>query len=373
MTMPGDANFLLPCRRSRQFESYCNPEYSRRLKPAARSGFTLVELLVVISIIALLVALLLPAFASIRSSAKKTQAVSMFGALDSAINLYRGEQALGGALPPSGTDNQGGSPPDSTMLADPTQAAGAMIQISGANLLAFALVGADLRGTPGFRDANRNGFWADDTYGGTSSPSGLYGVDMTTLDPKHTRYPSSGSYVDDNMKNKNVKSLQVLLDAGNILSWTDPSAPASGTPVQTGTSVQPLFVDPWERPILYYRANKAGGLMLWDGPAPGIYRHRDNEIITGSNPGSLKGMDFGGSLRLNGTMSDVGGSLSPPRNPTTKIQELPAYAGTFAKFIHNPKVTTTNEPVKKDSYLLISAGEDAVYGTGDDIVNWAKE
>lgn len=338
------------------------------------AGFTLVELLVVISIIALLVALLLPAFSGIRTQARTTQTTGLFNALDSAINLYRNEQALGGGLPPSASDNAS----DSRLIADPFSASVSNIAVSGAHMLASALVGADLRGTPGFKDVNRDGVWWNDTHkmdGATTGQQGLYAVDSTTLDPRHTRYPSSGSYVDDAMKSKHVTTLQTLLNDGKIFSWTDPAAPSSGATPTAGTSVQPLFVDPWDRPILYYRANKAGRRMLWDGNTPGIYRHADNNIITGSKQNSLKGVDFGGGLQaVNTTMSMIGDAECPAADPASaKVQEDPKFNGTLARFIHNPKVTAVNEPVRKDSYLLISAGEDAVYGTSDDIVNWPRE
>ena len=36
----------------------------------------------------------------------------------------------------------------------------------------------------------------------------------------------------------------------------------------------------------------------------------------------------------------------------------------------NPKITTKEWPHRPDSYILISAGPDGLYGTGDDITNF---
>ena len=53
-----------------------------------RAGFTLVELLVVISVIALLSAILLPVTASVRGYARRVHCLSNLGQLSKAINLY---------------------------------------------------------------------------------------------------------------------------------------------------------------------------------------------------------------------------------------------------------------------------------------------
>ncbi len=52
------------------------------------AAFTLVELLVVIAIIAVLAALLFPAFSSARANAQRTQCVSQIGSLGKALLLY---------------------------------------------------------------------------------------------------------------------------------------------------------------------------------------------------------------------------------------------------------------------------------------------
>ena len=61
---------------------------TRRSPLCRESAFTLVELLVVIAIIAMLAALLFPAFASARANAQRTQCVSQIGSLGKALLLY---------------------------------------------------------------------------------------------------------------------------------------------------------------------------------------------------------------------------------------------------------------------------------------------
>lgn len=56
-----------------------------------RHGFTLIELLVVIAIIAVLAAILFPAFAKAKSQARQTQCVGNFKQIGSAIILYMGD------------------------------------------------------------------------------------------------------------------------------------------------------------------------------------------------------------------------------------------------------------------------------------------
>ena len=64
---------------------------------------------------------------------------------------------------------------------------------------------------------------------------------------------------------------------------------------------------------------------------------------------------------------------SPSPNPSAAAGDVLGNAdfdNSLARFILNHKVTARNEPVNKDSYLLISPGPDALWGTEDDITNF---
>ena len=343
-------------------------------KPGPSGGFTLVELLVVIAIIGILVSLLVPAISRIRTQAKITATTAEFSSLDSALEAYRADGISEGVLPPSRSDFT-----DYQRIADPLSPAAAMVpntKISGAHLLVHAMVGADLLGTPGFRDFDRNGIWANDTH---AAADGAYEVDQTTGEILRPRYGGAG-YVSDKMREK-VKTLEELEDEGVIVSGQVASAIATAT-----TAVQPLFVDAWGRPILYYRANPGATFMIGnDSGAPGIYNQPDNGIITGSDAGDVydsAGLDFGaGPLSDDHTklhkISHVDGAY-PPLRPdivggVNQVLEDGEYDNSFARFILDPKVRARNTPVRKDTYLLISAGADAIYGSTDDIINWTKE
>ena len=73
----------------------CRPTRGR---PFARHGFTLVELLVVIGIIALLVSILLPALATAREQAQRTACLSNLRSLGQAVAVYQAEHK--GVYPP---------------------------------------------------------------------------------------------------------------------------------------------------------------------------------------------------------------------------------------------------------------------------------
>ena len=65
---------------------------SRRLGPALRRGFTLVEILVVIGIICLLLALLFPAFQGVRERARQSACLSNLQQVYLAVRLYKDDE-----------------------------------------------------------------------------------------------------------------------------------------------------------------------------------------------------------------------------------------------------------------------------------------
>ncbi len=334
-----------------------------------RSGFTLIEMLVVVAIIALLVGILLPSFTAVRTNAKKTQTLAQFNALATGLELFRKEQTIGGSLPPSASDNTS----DFMLIANPRKSKSTennngrdSVRITGAHLLFQAMVGADQLGTPGFRDRNHDGEWWNDTHDtprAGNNPGGLYAIDPATGKEEVNRFGGAG-YVDDKMT-----------AAARSLDALDPEGLSA---VGDAAVDEPMFVDSFEMPILYYRANRSLYRMTTDVQAenPGIYRQQDNAIITGTDNGTqqFEGLDFGPG-KVNGRFHEIKIALSPaPTDPEDEVcdEGLP-YVGSFARFICDHSIRARPTPVRRDSYLLISAGPDNRYGTEDDITNWDRK
>ena len=115
--------------------------------------------------------------------------------------------------------------------------------------------------------------------------------------------------------------------------------------------------------------------MTGNAENSGIYWQEDNGIITGTEGGITDhaGLDFG-SGRINGRYHAIAVATSPdPITPIATVLTDDPYVDSFARFILDPSVMARRAPVRKDSYLLISAGPDGRYGTDDDVTNWTKD
>lgn len=326
-----------------------------------RRGFTIVELLIVIAIIALLISIALPSFRKAREQAKKVATQSTITSISSSLELYRGEQALGTKYPPSQSDEPAG-------IDDPFDPSTQPVKVTGASLLVLALAGPDQNGTAGFFGVG-GGTWASNL---SAKPN-----DGELYDPNGNA-PRYGPYAEGKLL-ESIEPIRATDFSGNDIGLEPQGIARPNSDLVDHEKEQRFFVDEFKRPILYYRARSAARNMITDpNGAIGIYDHRDNSLLTGGvEPGTKSavrsGVQFtsqphraGAFHRINTTRFD--GDANFGIAPATGDKgALP-----FDAYIIDPKSTVTARPVNPSTFLLISAGADGYYGTKDDVKNWGN-
>ncbi len=349
---------------------------------AGRPAFTLVELLTVVAIIALLVGILVPAVSAVRRNARNTASQTVLGSLSTAIDAFKADQRVGGAYPPSASDcPRNVRPPGQFNVMNPYRAQGVpgeAIRMTGAGLLVWALAGADLLGTPGFRPFNPSSqYWSQDTKATEDDANTAYGLSSAGRRPLN---PRAGPYVD--LSKVRVTRFNTADKSFDIEAEVE-ARQRSGLPRVNRT--HPMFLDAFGFPILYWRADPAGS-RLADAPSRrildhrdpekrGIYHSGDNDFLIGP-PLDGGGPDLGDPqiLVLRPTKEDLSRlhkirHKDPGTDDAKDIDQNANFRG-FWKYVRNKDVSIRLTPQNPDTYLLASPGEDGIFGTADDITNF---
>jgi prepilin-type N-terminal cleavage/methylation domain-containing protein len=281
-----------------------------------RTGFTIIELLAALGIIALMAGLLLPALSMVRRAAKETKQKAQFTTISLALTTFK---------------NDYGDYPPSYWTLSPVP--GPSDNYCGAQKLTEALLGWDLLGF------HPNSAWRADGLDAGNGPG--------TYDPAKAR-DNDGDGVPDSFDERKGHYLELsttnAFRLGNIFNNTAPLAPnpfvlcdafgakkvmlANGKTARAGA------------PILYYRANTSGRTIRE------IYEALDNDTI-----------------------------VMIKQQADNKVHPLARPAGPYQYFydyIRDPKISARPWPYRPGSYILISAGVDGLYGTGDDIRNFGN-
>jgi prepilin-type N-terminal cleavage/methylation domain-containing protein len=290
-------------------------------------GFTLVELLTVLAIITMLVGLLVPSLNMVRRIAKETKQKAQLASVEGALTTFRNDY---GDYPPSDAWDY--------VLDEP-------LPYCGAQKLAEALLGWDLMGF------HPRSTWTAD------------GGGPPVYDPPKTR-DVDGDGIADTLYERRGRYLE--LEAANAFRLGGPEGLFTNLgPLEPATFVLCDVFGGVKRirmggktykagsPILYYRAKTSSRAL--DGATAAserIYDHHDNLDIIGA-------ADWADDNILNHPLREMAffyGTAGPPP---------------ILGYIQDPKVATP-WPYRPDSYLLITAGADGIYGTGDDICNFGN-
>lgn len=279
-----------------------------------KAGFTIVELLTVMSIIVILIGLLVPALNMAKQYAKKLKQMAMFHSIDAALELFNNEFD--------------GYPPSDALDPDDEPYCGAM-------KLCEAMMGQDLLGFHTNSVYKESGLNSDDSVD-------LYPADPDPDNLKARRGPFLPS------ESANAYQMEEIYDDdytpfdANDFVLCDVYTRNMQSGKKTGM------------PILYYKANTANSMHdpnnvpgTPDGSTTNIYNIWDNQQLV------YLGKPW------------VSGSPSDPEKQHSLFQ-----ADTFYELTKSHKITTAVRPYRADSYILLSAGFDGEYGTADDIFNF---
>jgi prepilin-type N-terminal cleavage/methylation domain-containing protein len=323
--------------KNRQKQVYGQIAKSPALNKLVR-GFTLLEILTVIVIIAILIGILMPALAQIKRIAKETKQKAQLGSIDVGINLYKNDF---GEYPPShGYDDSAGN---SYRPAD--------YAYCGSQTLAEAMFGQDLLGfhpdsvyrADGWR---KNGTSiADDLYPDPFDPVNN-AAHKSNLDSRKDAYldrTNISVFMPRRIFNKDTSSGFLKLEPDRYVICD--VFTAVSRKIKIGGMEKTYKIG---TPVLYFRANPSA-------ENPQLIPHNDPlELVK-----NIYNWSDNSHLISLGTIID-----GKPHSLWTVNGER------FYGFIGDPMISNLTRPVRLDSFLLISAGSDGLYGTKDDICNF---
>ena len=273
-----------------------------------KTGLTVVELLIVLGIIAILVGLLVPALSAVKNMARETKQKAQFSTIELALAAFK--------------NDYGDYPASANLTGD----------YCGAQKLSEALLGWDLLGF------HPKSAWRSD---GRDA-----GGETGTYDPAQTR-DNDGDGVPDTLSERKGPYLELAtvsaFKLGDLLS-SGQLAPDTYVMCDVFSMKKVVLPDGSTAkagtPILYYRANTSQKLIR------DIYNVLDNDAL----------------VAMKATMDRKIHNLAITDNQ----YEF------FYDYITDPKVEARVWPYRPESYLLISAGIDGLYGTRDDIKNFGN-
>ena len=313
-----------------------------------RKAFTIVELITVVSIIALLMAIVMPALSAAKRQARKVACKSIITALETGVEQFRTDH---GFYPPSSVEVQ----PLGTSSYNDMNSSGPVTN-TGSHRLAEAMFGFDQLGY------QENRYYAIATAGVNAGKP---------VDASGNLVKRSSNYIATD--NLNISTLpNIAADGGFTPAGTFTTS--GGTSISVPAAWQnynPIITDglkgDMSLPFLYFKASKRGVFIESRGSFAGIYNFDDNRAIT--------------TTAFNGSLCDEILLNSQPTFTNETVLNNFAYytwdqrtaGGSFVDA--GGSVSFAARPYKKDSFIIMSAGLDGIFGLDskgkcDDICNF---
>jgi prepilin-type N-terminal cleavage/methylation domain-containing protein len=365
-------------------------------RPRHLPGFTLVELLVTVGIIAVLIGILIPTVSVVRRTAQDADTRSLLAALAASVSAYQQDFA---AFPgPIANEQLYARDADDNPVRRPTAGGVAMSAKFGGSVSNFT-GGADgggglnITGSENLVLGLSGGARVFSTNNGVPITIDEWGFDPTSVGAG----PKS-------LNAANPKTPRA--EAYFLAKESDLSKPGSAnggrfTDVNgnfANDSAIPEFVDRYSEqlPILYLRARKGATGVMSDnatnvpnsarnGGATGTFRAQyerdDIAAYIDLAPSAALPIGLGGAtghgLRAPGSTAQFDGAIIPAgqNKKTYRIPYLVYFKDPAAPPVTtgSPTIQVKNAgtaPRQKDNFILISAGRDRIYGTADDITNF---
>jgi len=288
------------------------------IRPRSRTAFTITELLVVIGIIVVLVGILLPALATVRSKAMETATIGTMNEFSKACDIYQTDH---GVYP--------GVLPDEVLI-------GLTDRITGTENALLALMGGYRVVTP-FTIAGSTEDLEYTNFAGTEivSPgaNGGWGlkVDLSEIGqgPLVNMKPFSPYFSPSGNEVRRALGQESINPADDVLKLPD-------------------LLDRWGQPILYFRASRNTGPIAFDSANPTL----PPQFITTTADPYIESNGLGEAIEDQTTQSLFNPAVSADPNAT------------FAQIIRAPGQGEPDNPLyssPRGKYAIMSAGPDGVY------------